>query len=339
MTEEYKVQDLRTPPKYKYFSLLATILLLAGCQDVIGPANVPEYSVYGYQSKTPSCNNPLWRATGGIIVGGSRTRFARVKWNAGPAVGVVTLSCDGSNYSKDVNIIAVTITNARIQTGTVIDGGEHNGFRIASSGGPPATNAGAYMSADVAVRGPNGNQGINEIRVGFYQRLTAIPIWEASYGEQGQKLKAELNPNDILPLNDYSTGGGPAWYHPISPGIFNPTRSQPSGSILMRDSPSTRWPAQHTTSHLPLTVAAAQYNFDNFICTWSRDNPNVYTIRAFKSWTFRAAFLNNSVGGDLTPTRLPGNNFTIVTNGNRCEPTGGNTALSAVQRITWVDAP
>lgn len=330
--------------KFQFILTLPFFFLLIGCGDVVGPENVPGNSIYTYA--TEDCDNPIsWAATNGTVVGNSRTLSASIKWDEGPAIGEAIVTCDGDEESMEVNIFRVDIENARIRTGTVTDRGERGGFRIVISSGPPSINAGTLMTADITVEGPNGNEEIDRITVGFYQRLSDITIWEAEYGNQRRRLIAQLHPDDTLPLNDYAQSGGPAWYDPDPPVVFNPTETDTTGEISMRDSPSTSWPALHTISEEILEFASTEFVFDTLICSWSSDAEDVYTVHAFKIWSFQAGYIlgesqDGALAGEIVPRRVGTarqNEFTLVTDGDRCEPRAGNTAVEAVRRVNWED--
>lgn len=271
-----------------FCAVLPVCIFLCGCDDLTGPANVPEFSQYDYKTDC-SDQKPAWAVTSpGTITANGKT--ATVSWGAGPAQGTVEVTCADSTgtgshkTSLTVNIVQVSITNTKITSGIVLDGGENGGDKIARTAGTgPGNNAGIEFNADISLAG----DGADHITVGFAQVLSSIPPWLAGYPQDPRKREATFK--QPFPWHDQDQNTThPVWYTVVQGstlvGFYNK-----KGTITTNDSPRTTWPLSNS-SGAALETGISNRDYKMYICEWTRDARDIYTIRAEAKWSFYASY-------------------------------------------------
>jgi hypothetical protein len=238
----------------------------------------------------------------------------------------------------NLNIIDLQITQNDIITRNTkfTDGRSNAASLVVDSGTPtgPGVNT-AYTDAEftkhalsmkVTVKlvggGANERRGTDKVRLGYIQTTTA-DSFAGSYGG-GKTLKEVIaeDPTIASPI----TGGAPAMLAfpvrdardagnsgsgPFINSSSDVDKSEPASGGLQRvvryiDSPAIALRLSHPVSGSALASISGSNNFDVFLCAYSADFDENYTVAASAAWSatygsYTAAGGWNKTGADVTP--------------------------------------
>ncbi len=221
---------------------------------ITGPSVVPGNSVYTYTinygrvlgddedgtlsfdySQNPAGNydNSVKIITDSSAIQGNQTvqTVSLQFWNDAPVKVIVSASI----LDQIVATLPIDLVQVIVEPGAFAANGvtqAFNGFgtaanNVAISGvesGDP-THSAVDWSAYVILNGPNGNQGVSQIQVGFIQHITVVSLYGIYNGDNGQLdpslrlLASTMNNTYLDEASDRRAAASP-WYYTLGDGTF-----------------------------------------------------------------------------------------------------------------------
>lgn len=321
-----------------------------------GPLNVPGYSIYNYKGEGALGTSKWVTPSDGTIKTGANTSDVTILWGEGAVVGKAVYEVnDKYTWDLEVNVVQVKVESPSsgnaFSPGTPSDGGNpvlggvQSKLVRANAGAVP----GLKWQAMITLAGPNGDRGVDKMRVGFIQNLTAYRN-RGTYSTAGTVLTANIE--TLTPLLDHlDTSAGP-WYDDGGAAVFfNPSATNKSKTISSDDSPSDGPPLtadQGGAVALGDDVLDSMELVDTFqldVCVQILDTVNnadqVYTRRATANWSFNGSgTIGQTAPYAWTPSAGAGisnpNSWSDVQNGTQPARLDGDTFNQELGRITFM---
>jgi len=278
----YAVQTLINNPQGALVAAAVSGVYAYGQTSVTGPAVVPGNSKYTYIFNFPpvsilnfnpffsfGSNNvkvtkllgPNFTVTGlevqatfankAAIIPLTLTNWLRGVPNAKIVFPVTVVQIVVANPANDAAFTPNNVPFSDTGYGDTFGTGTKRAGVLIDSG-IPGKALGLAWKADVTLNGPNGNQGLNKIQVGFIQHITtSVEITYKSGAILVAKYKGKPFADYVARL-DHAKGATPPWYTDNPGEIIKGANNGVPVSISSRDTPRSDFPL--TSDQLPVGV-------------------------------------------------------------------------------------
>jgi hypothetical protein len=280
-----------------------------------GPTDVPQYGTYTY-TETVAGGQWLDPTAGDPVAGGNNPNVMQIKWHAGPTSGAAIYQADAQYvWDMPVNIFKIAVSTPTTPGhNAAASGGTPYGSSVGKFASVTVTNL--LMNAAFTITGPNGNQGLGHMSVGFIQNGSPVTT-QATYSTNAQdqktyatfSLASSTFGSKILDGNTFWDTQGYISAAPTDPiyDLYNPKvvkTGLAAGLISTEDKPQVVFPQSWRTFG-PILKDTVDWQMTMYVVGFTGEAPASFAPQAYLPWTFNGSstFPNNkwqSNGGGVT---------------------------------------